>query len=65
MVNGPASEGFEGVEVQVGVRYEPSSLAETRAVLMIVSPEGGGFFYFIYFFRVLMLACWIRKATIT
>lgn len=50
MVNGPASEGFEGVEVQVGVRYEPSSLAETRAVLMIVSPEGGGFLLFFLYF---------------
>lgn len=26
----------------IGVKYEPSSLLETRAVLIVISPEGGG-----------------------
>jgi hypothetical protein len=42
-INAPASDRKEGVEVQVNVRFEPSSQNESRAVMYITSPEGGNY----------------------
>jgi hypothetical protein len=41
-VQAPGVEGFEGVDVQVAVKFEPSSLSESRGVLILQSPDGGG-----------------------
>lgn len=37
----PASDSYEGVEQEVSIRYEPSKLGESRAMVIISSPEGG------------------------
>eukprot|EP00743_Colponemidia_sp_Colp-15_P000860 GILK01000949.1.p1 GENE.GILK01000949.1~~GILK01000949.1.p1 ORF type:complete len:1078 (+),score=227.51 GILK01000949.1:666-3899(+) len=44
-VSAPAATAADrdGVEVRVDVRYEPSSLGDSKANLIIASPEGGDF----------------------
>ncbi|CAD8206755.1 unnamed protein product [Paramecium octaurelia] len=37
----PQSESFDGVECQISVKYEPSSLNESRGILVVQSPDGG------------------------
>ena len=39
--NAPAAENYEGLEVSVNVIYEPSTLGEATALLIVTSPEGG------------------------
>ena len=39
--NAPASDTYEGIEVSVNITYEPSTLGEQRALLIVSSPEGG------------------------
>ena len=39
--NAPAAENHEGLEVAVNVTYEPSTLGESAAMLIVSSPEGG------------------------
>lgn len=34
-------EGNEGVEVSVNLKFEPSAMMESRALLSISNPEGG------------------------
>lgn len=34
-------EGSEGVEVAVNLRFEPSTMMDSRALLTITNPEGG------------------------
>ena len=34
-IQAPGVEGFEGTDVQVAVKFEPSSLSESRAVLVL------------------------------
>eukprot|EP01017_Pseudomicrothorax_dubius_P033312 TRINITY_DN4457_c0_g1_i4.p1 TRINITY_DN4457_c0_g1~~TRINITY_DN4457_c0_g1_i4.p1 ORF type:complete len:230 (-),score=61.18 TRINITY_DN4457_c0_g1_i4:110-760(-) len=40
-INAPAADSYDGTELSVNIRYEPSSLGESRAVLTVSSPEGG------------------------
>lgn len=40
-VNAPATDNFEGVEVGINIRFEPSSLNESSAQLVVSSNEGG------------------------
>ena len=37
----PPADSYEGVDQEIGIRYEPSKLGESRATLIISSPEGG------------------------
>jgi len=37
----PAADSYEGVDQEISIRYEPSKLGESRATLIISSPEGG------------------------
>lgn len=37
----PAATSYEGVDQEIGIRFEPSALGEVRATLIISSPEGG------------------------
>lgn len=37
----PAATSYEGVEQEIGIRFDPSSLGESRGILFITSPEGG------------------------
>jgi len=39
--NAPAADSYEGREVAVNVTYEPSTWGESRALLIVSSPEGG------------------------
>lgn len=41
MVNIPPADSYEGVEQEINIRYEPSKLGESRAMLIIASPEAG------------------------
>ncbi len=36
-----AADSYEGFEQEVSVRYEPSKLGDSRALLIVSSPEGG------------------------
>ena len=40
-IKAPPAENFEGNEIGVSIRFEPSSLAESRSILYINSNEGG------------------------
>ena len=40
-VNVPAADSYDGIEQEINIRYEPSKLGESRAILIISSPEGG------------------------
>lgn len=40
-VNAPAADSFEGVEVGVNVRFEPSGLSESSSQLIVSSNDGG------------------------
>lgn len=40
-VNAPAADSRDGVEVTINVRFEPSTIEESRALLKVSSPEGG------------------------
>ena len=37
----PAADSYEGVEVGINIKFEPSSLSDSRALLTVSSPEGG------------------------
>lgn len=39
-VTAPAADSGKGVEVSCGVRYEPFTIGESRAILKLSSPEG-------------------------
>lgn len=39
--NAPAADDHEGTEVAVNITYEPSTWGESRALLIVTSPEGG------------------------
>lgn len=40
-IKAPPAESYEGNEIGVSVRFEPSSLSESRSVLFINSNDGG------------------------
>ncbi len=40
-VNAPGADSYEGVEVSVNLKFEPSILGEVSAQLTVVSAEGG------------------------
>lgn len=40
-VNVPPADSYDGIEQEISIRYEPSKLGESRAILTISSPEGG------------------------
>ena len=40
-VSVPAADSYEGVEHEIGIRYEPSKLGDSKAILIVSSPEGG------------------------
>jgi len=37
----PAVTSYEGIDQEIGIRFEPSILGESRGILIISSPEGG------------------------
>ena len=37
----PACENYDGIEISVDIEFEPSTLAESRALLIINSPDAG------------------------
>jgi len=37
----PAADSYDGIECGIDIKYEPSNLGESRAVLIVSSPEGG------------------------
>jgi len=43
-IKAPPADSFEGNELGVSIRFEPSSLAESRSILYINSNEGGEVF---------------------
>eukprot|EP01016_Furgasonia_blochmanni_P052859 TRINITY_DN8472_c0_g1_i18.p1 TRINITY_DN8472_c0_g1~~TRINITY_DN8472_c0_g1_i18.p1 ORF type:complete len:437 (+),score=114.92 TRINITY_DN8472_c0_g1_i18:49-1311(+) len=47
-ITAPASDSYEGVEVGVNVKFEPSNLNDSRALLVISSPEGGEYQCLLY-----------------
>lgn len=40
-VNAPPSDNFDGNEISLNVRFEPSNLTESKAILIVNSNEGG------------------------
>lgn len=40
-INAPASDSKEGIEVPINIKFEPSSLNESRGLMTITSNEGG------------------------
>lgn len=40
-IQAPGSDSYEGVEVPLNLRFEPSSLVESRALLTVSNNEGG------------------------
>ena len=36
-----AADSYDGVECGIDIRYEPSNLGESRAVLIVSAPDGG------------------------
>ena len=40
-INAPPTDSHDGVEVPVNIRYEPSTVGESRAQLTVSSPDGG------------------------
>jgi hypothetical protein len=56
-----AVENFEGKEEGVSIRFEPSSMADSKAILYITSNEGGE----VYLFNlVLMHVKWILSSSL-
>lgn len=43
-----SADNPDGVEVSINIRYEPSSLGETTAQLVVTSPEGGEYACLLY-----------------
>lgn len=39
----PASENFDGIELGVNIKFEPSSLFETQSQLIVSSPDSGDY----------------------
>ena len=39
--NAPPSESNDGIEVGVNIKYEPSALGDSRAILVLTSPDAG------------------------
>jgi hypothetical protein len=39
--NAPAADSYDGVECGIDIKYEPSNLGDSRAVLFVSSPDGG------------------------
>lgn len=37
----PAADSYDGVECSIDIKYEPSNLGDSRAILVVSSPEGG------------------------
>ncbi len=37
----PAATSYEGIDQEIGIKFEPSTLGESRGILVITSPEGG------------------------
>lgn len=56
-----AADSFEGNELGVSIRFEPSSMADSRSILYINSNEGGEV---IFLFSVLMLIARILHCSI-
>ena len=46
-VPAPAADSKEGVEVPVNIKFEPSGMNESKALLTISSPEGGTYQYYL------------------
>lgn len=46
-VTAPPSDSKEGVDVPVNIRFEPSSMNESKAILTISNPEGGTYQYYL------------------
>jgi len=44
----PASDNYEGVDASVNIVFEPSTLGESRAMLIVSSPEGGEYSCMLY-----------------
>ena len=41
IIKAPAADAFEGVDIIMNIRFEPSTLMESRAVLTVTSNDGG------------------------
>lgn len=37
----PPADSYEGVDHEINIRYEPSKLGDSKAILTVSSPEGG------------------------
>ena len=46
-INAPPSDSKEGVEVPVNIKFEPSGMNESKALLTISSNEGGSYQYYL------------------
>ena len=46
-VTAPAADTKDGVEVSVNIKFEPSSMNESKALLTISSVEGGSYQYYL------------------
>jgi len=44
----PPAESYDGIEIQLNVKFEPSTLGESRAVLILSSPEAGEYQCMLY-----------------
>ena len=44
----PACENYDGIETSVDIEFEPSTLAESRALLIISSPDAGEYQCMLY-----------------
>ena len=44
----PPCENYDGIEISVDIEFEPSTLAESRALLIISSPEAGEYQCMLY-----------------
>lgn len=40
-MNAPPSDNFDGNEISLNIRFEPSNLTESKAILIVNSNEGG------------------------
>jgi hydrocephalus-inducing protein len=47
VVNAPAADTKEGVEVPITIKFEPSSMNESKSLLTITNPEGGQYQYYL------------------
>ena len=46
-INAPAADSKEGIEVSVNIKFEPSGMNESKALMVISSVEGGTYQYYL------------------